>query len=192
MKLVFATNNKHKLSEVIPLLDERFDLLSLEDIKCREDIPEDQDTLEGNASQKAWYIYNRFNKSCFADDTGLEIDTLGGRPGVWSARYAGPQRNARDNMKKVLKEMEGEINRKARFRTVISLIWQGREYQFEGAIEGEIITQPKGSEGFGYDPIFVPEEYRQTFAEMNLLTKNKISHRSRAMKKLVDFLNQHI
>ena len=192
MELIFATNNKHKLSEVVPLLDERFDLLSLEDINCREDIPEDQDTLEGNASQKAWYIYNKYQKSCFADDTGLEIEALKGNPGVISARYAGPQRNAQDNMRKVLEEMKGEKNRNARFRTVISLIWQGKEYQFQGIVEGKIIVQQKGAEGFGYDPIFVPENYLETFAEMELKEKNKISHRSRAINKLVTFLNQHI
>ncbi len=192
MELIFATNNKHKLSEVVPLLDDRFDLLSLEDISCREDIPEDQDTLEGNASQKAWYIYNKYQKSCFADDTGLEIEALKGNPGVISARYAGQQRSAQDNMRKVLEEMKGENNRNARFRTVISLIWQGREYQFEGVVEGSIIAQQKGGEGFGYDPIFIPENHQETFAEMELKEKNKISHRSRAINKLVTFLNQHI
>src|SRR6056297_561856 len=187
MELIFATNNKHKLSEVVPLLDDRFDLLSLEDISCREDIPEDQDTLEGNASQKAWYIYNKYQKSCFADDTGLEIEALKGNPGVISARYAGQQRSAQDNMRKVLEEMKGENNRNARFRTVISLIWQGREYQFEGVVEGSIIAQQKGGEGFGYDPIFIPENHQETFAEMELKEKNKISHRSRAINKLVTF-----
>ena len=192
MELVFATNNNYKLSEVVPLLDNRFELLSLEDVNCQEDIPEDHDTLEKNASQKAWYIYNKYKKSCFADDTGLEIDALDGKPGVWSARYAGPNRSAQDNMRKVLKELDGENNRKARFRTVISLIWKGKEYQFEGVVDGTIITQQKGGEGFGYDPIFVPENYQETFAEMELSVKNKISHRSRAIKELVKFLNKHI
>ncbi len=192
MELVFATNNNYKLSEVVPLLDNRFELLSLEDVNCQEDIPEDHDTLEKNASQKACYIYNKYKKSCFADDTGLEIDALDGKPGVWSARYAGPNRSAQDNMRKVLKELDGENNRKARFRTVISLIWKGKEYQFEGVVDGTIITQQKGGEGFGYDPIFVPENYQETFAEMELSVKNKISHRSRAIKELVKFLNKHI
>ncbi|MBN1987888.1 MAG: non-canonical purine NTP diphosphatase [Bacteroidales bacterium] len=188
-KLVFATNNLHKLQEVQHLLDSRFKLLSLSDIGFTEEIPEDFDTLELNASQKAWHIYNRFGIDCFADDTGLEVDALNGAPGVYSARYAGEQKNPQDNIVKLLAELTGIDNRKARFRTVISLIINGEESLFEGLVEGQILTRKHGEAGFGYDPIFMPDGYNVSFAQMELDAKNAISHRGRAVSKLVSFLN---
>lgn len=188
MELVFATNNKHKLNELQAILGTRFKLLSLKDIGCFEDIPEEQPTLEGNARQKSMYIFQKYNISCFADDTGLEIDALNGEPGVYSARYAGEEKNADANMNKVLDKMAKINNRKARFRTVISLVINGIEKQFEGIVEGKIINEKKGASGFGYDPIFQPEGFEKTFAEMNLEDKNKISHRGRAVEKLVSYL----
>ncbi|MBN1650721.1 MAG: non-canonical purine NTP diphosphatase [Bacteroidales bacterium] len=188
-KLVFATNNKHKLEEVAPLIKSHFELLSLADIACFEEIEEPHDTLIDNAFEKARFIYNRYKMDCFADDTGLEIDALDGRPGVYSARYAGENCSFQDNVKKVLLEMKGQKMRTARFKTVIALILNGREYSFEGVVEGEIIDQQSGTEGFGYDPIFRPNGYAETFAEMSLKEKNKISHRALASKKLIDFLN---
>ena len=188
-KLVFATNNLHKLQEVQHLLDNRFKLLSLSDIGFTEEIPEDFDTLELNASQKAWHIYNRFGIDCFADDTGLEVDALNGAPGVYSARYAGEQKNPQDNIVKLLAELTGVDNRKARFRTVISLIINGNETPFEGVVEGVILTDKHGEAGFGYDPIFMPDGYNVSFAQMELDAKNAISHRGRAVSKLVSFLN---
>lgn len=190
MKLVFATNNQHKLDELQTILSNNIQLVSLKDINVTEDIPETQETLEGNASQKAHYIYEKFGLNCFADDTGLEINALNGAPGVYSARYAGPQREALDNMKKVLKEMHEINERSARFRTVISLIIDGKEAQFEGIVDGEITKERSGAEGFGYDPIFKPTGYQQTFAEMDINEKNKISHRARAVQKLVEYLNK--
>lgn len=190
MKLVFATNNMHKIREIRHYLDNQYELLSLGDINCREELPEEQDTLEGNASQKAWYVYDKFGYNCFADDTGLEIDALGGAPGVYSARYAGENKSADDNIEKVLHMLDKIKNRKARFRTVISLVINGIEHRFEGTVDGEILTVRKGTEGFGYDPVFKPVESDFTFAEMLLPEKNKISHRARAMAKLVEFLNQ--
>lgn len=187
-KLVFATNNAHKLEEIRQILGDDFDILSLKDIHFFDEIPEERDTLEGNASQKAFHIYDRFHINCFADDTGLEIEALDGRPGVYSARYAGPGCSFEDNMNKVLREMEGQSKRKACFRTVISLIVDGKEVQFEGRVDGHISTERKGSQGFGYDPIFVPEGYEQSFAEMDAATKNAISHRGRAVQKLVKYL----
>jgi len=188
MKLVFATNNQHKLEELQAMLGDEIKLLSLKDIGCTEEIPEEQATLEGNAAQKSAYVFEKYGYSCFADDTGLEIEALNGEPGVYSARYAGEEKSAEANMKKVLEKL-GKINsRKARFRTVISLIIKGEENQFEGIVEGEIIEQKRGDSGFGYDPIFRPNGFETTFAEMNLKDKNEISHRGRAVKKLVNYL----
>ena len=188
MKLVFATNNKHKLDELQHLLSDKITLLSLKDIKCFDEIPEDHDTLEENASQKANFIFEKYNIDCFADDTGLEIDALNGSPGVLSARYAGESKDSEANIQKVLKELEGESNRKARFKTIISLIIDEKEYLFEGIVEGEILTEKSGHDGFGYDPIFKPMGYNESFAQMSLMDKNKISHRAKATEKLVEFL----
>lgn len=190
MKLVFATNNRHKLEEISRMLGERFEIVSLEEIGCREEIPEDYETLQENALEKARYVKEHYGYDCFADDTGLEIEALGNRPGVYSARYAGPAKDSQANMRKVLEEMEGERNRKARFRTVIALIWKGREYSFEGEVRGEILTARQGQTGFGYDPIFRPDGYKESFAEMPMDEKNSISHRGKAVKKLVDYLNR--
>lgn len=190
MKLVFATNNKHKLEELQAILGDDFTLLSLKDMECFDEIPEEQPTLEGNASQKAFYIYDKFRMNCFADDTGLEISALNGEPGVFSARYAGEDKNPEANMNKVLEKMAKINNRKARFRTVISLVIDGEEKQFEGIVNGEILTEKRGNLGFGYDPVFKPDGFNQSFAEMNLEIKNKISHRGRAVKKLVDYLKK--
>ncbi len=191
MELVFATNNQHKLMEIQNLLNGNPVLLSLEDIGCREELPEDRETLEDNASQKAWYLYDNYGKSCFADDTGLEIEALNGEPGVYSARYAGPERSAEANMDKVLTMLNKINNRKARFKTVISLVLNGNETRFEGVVEGRILQERKGESGFGYDPIFKPDESNLSFAEMSLSDKNKISHRARAFLKLVEYLNKH-
>ena len=187
MELVFATNNKHKLEELQAILGNEIKLLSLKDIGCTEDIPEEQPTLEGNARQKSFYVFNKYGYNCFADDTGLEIEALNGEPGVYSARYAGDQKDAGDNMNKVLRKLAKINNRKARFRTVISLVLNGMENQFEGIVEGEILYEKRGDSGFGYDPIFRPTGYKETFAEMNLADKNKISHRGRAVEKLVQY-----
>lgn len=189
-ELVFATNNAHKLSEVQHLLGNKFHLLSLKDIRLEEEIPEDYDTLEQNAVQKARYIFDKTHMNCFADDTGLEVEALNGRPGVFSARYAGEGKNPKDNIKKLLKELEGVTNRKARFRTVVALIIENKEYLFEGIVNGQIIETERGTDGFGYDPVFLPDGYSETFAEMNLNQKNLISHRARAVGKLVDFLKK--
>ena len=189
MKLILSTNNLHKLREVREIIGPQVELLSLSDIGFSGDIPEDQNTLEGNASQKAHYIYNKFKENCFADDTGLEVDALGGRPGVYSARYAGEDCSDLDNMEKLLGELDGLSNRRARFRTVISLIIDGEEQQFEGVVEGKITEKMMGSNGFGYDAIFKPEGYDQTFAEMPLSEKNAISHRARAVAKLSEYLS---
>lgn len=191
MELVFATNNQHKLNEIQALLGETIQVLCLNDINCDEDIPETGETLEANALQKSEYIYRRYGVNCFADDTGLEIDALNGEPGVYSARYAGEEKNAEANMEKVLKNLNGQKNRKAKFRTVISLMMDGVEYQFEGVVEGEILESGSGSEGFGYDPIFKPDGYQESFAEMDMTLKNSISHRGRAIVKLIDFLKEH-
>ncbi len=192
MKIIFATNNRHKLDEVRQLTGERFNLVSLEDIGLTGDIPEEFDTLEGNALAKAKYIFNKTGLPTFADDTGLEVEALGGRPGVLSARYAGPGKNDRENMQKILHELIHEKNRKARFRTVIAFIAPGgKEIFFEGIIRGTINTSPRGSQGFGYDPVFIPEGYNKTFAEMDASLKNSISHRSRAFAKFVSYLEKH-
>jgi XTP/dITP diphosphohydrolase len=188
MKLVFATNNKHKLSELQSILGDSFELLSLDDIGCYEEIPEDQPTLEGNSRQKAFYIYDKVGLPCFADDTGLEIEALDGKPGVFSARYAGNDKDSNANMDKVLSQLEKINDRKARFRTVITLIIDGKEILFEGVVEGEITREKRGEGGFGYDPVFVPYGYDKSFAEMKPDDKNRISHRGRAVKKLVRYL----
>lgn len=188
-KFVFATNNAHKLEEVTAILGKRIELLSLKDINCHADIPETADTLEGNALQKAHYIYENYQIDCFADDTGLEVEALNGEPGVYSARYAGNGHNAEANMLKLLQSLEGIENRKAQFRSVFALILDGKEHIFEGIIKGEIIKTRRGTSGFGYDPVFVPEGYKQTFAELGNELKNKISHRAIATNKLCKFLN---
>lgn len=189
-ELVFVTNNLHKLKEISEIIGDEFRIISLAEIGCYDDIPEDAATLEGNASYKARYVYNKYGRDCFADDTGLEIDTLEGRPGVRSARYAGEDCNPENNIRKVLGEMEGQTERQARFRTVISLIRKGIEVQFEGTVEGVILYEKRGKEGFGYDPVFLPDGYQLSFAEMPLEEKNKISHRARATRKLIDHLKR--
>lgn len=188
MKLVFATNNKHKLEEISRLLENRHEIISLEAIGCHDDIPEDHDTLEGNALQKARYVKEHYGYDCFADDTGLEVEALNNRPGVYSARYAGPAKDSLENMKKILMEMQGITNRKACFRTVIALILNGEEHLFEGRVDGEILQEQHGSAGFGYDPIFRPKGFQASFAEMPMDQKNKISHRGKATQKLCEFL----
>lgn len=188
-KLVFATNNAHKLREVAEIVGDGFEIVSLKEIGCHDEIPETADTLEGNALQKARYIHERYGLDCFADDTGLEVDALGGAPGVYSARYAGPGHDSRANMRKLLHELEGIEERKARFRTAIALILDGKERIFEGIVEGSITKEPRGEAGFGYDPLFAPEGHGETFAEMGEELKNTISHRARAVAKLADFLS---
>lgn len=188
--LVFATNNLHKLEEVRDILGGSFRIASLKEIGCTDDIPETADTLEGNALQKARYVKDKFGYDCFADDTGLEVEALGGAPGVFSARYAGPGHGSEANMQKLLKELEGKANRQAQFRTVVALILEGREYTFEGIVRGTILTERRGTAGFGYDPVFVSEGYAETFAEMGSEEKNRISHRARAVQKLADFLHK--
>lgn len=187
-KLVVATNNAHKLEEISAILGNEMELLSLKDIHCNADIPETADTLEGNARQKAMYIHENYGMDCFADDTGLEVEALNGAPGVFSARYAGDGHDSEANMQKLLKELEEKENRKAQFRTAICLIMEGKEYLFEGIVKGHIIEEKRGGAGFGYDPIFVPEGYNQTFAELGNDVKNTISHRARAVEKLCTFL----
>lgn len=189
MKIVFATNNTHKLEEIRRMLRGSHQIVSLAEIGCHEDIPEEQNTLEDNALQKARYIKQHYGYDCFADDTGLEIDALGGRPGVYSARYAGEAKDSEANMRKVLAEMQGHSDRRARFRTVIALILGNEEHLFEGKVEGEILTARQGSAGFGYDPVFRPDGYDRSFAEMDPDTKNSISHRGEATRKLAAFLN---
>ncbi len=191
MKLVFATNNQHKLDEVRKIsAQHNIEIVSLAEIDCHDDIPETADTLDGNALQKAQYIREKFGLDCFADDTGLEVEALDNAPGVYSARYAGPGHDSEANMKKLLKEMEGKENRKARFRTVIALLLGGETHLFEGIVEGSITTEKRGENGFGYDPVFVPQGYDKTFAELGNDVKNKISHRARAVEQLEAFLAQ--
>jgi len=192
VKLVFATQNHNKLREVQALLGDSFQLIDLNELNFHDDIPETQPTIRGNAAQKAWFIYNKFGLSCFADDTGLEVDALNGAPGVYSARYAGPGKNAHENVVKILQELKGKKDRNARFKTVLALILDGKEFFFEGVVEGTILEQERGGDGFGYDPIFRPTGYDQTFAEMPLSLKNVISHRGKAFKALDDFLKQAI
>lgn len=189
MKLVFATANQNKAKEIQALIPDSIEILSLNDIHCTEEIPETQPTIEGNASQKAFYVFEKYQQNCFADDTGLEIEALNGQPGVISAMYAGESKNANDNMDKVLSEMKGIGNRKARFKTVISLVINGKELQFEGVVNGTILTEKRGGSGFGYDPIFLPDGSSKSFAEMELSEKNMISHRAIAVNKLVTHLN---
>ena len=189
-KFVFATNNAHKLEEVTAILGDKIELLSMKDIHCHADIPETADTLEGNALLKARYIFENYNMDCFADDTGLEVEALNGAPGVYSARYAGDAHLSEANMRKLLQDMEGIENRKAQFRTVFALIINGKEHLFEGIVKGEITKHRCGSSGFGYDPVFIPEGYTQTYAEMGNTLKNKISHRALATNKLCNFLSK--
>lgn len=189
-KLVFATNNLHKLTEIKAILGEQIDILSLNDINCHVDIPETANTLEGNAKMKAEYIYNHYHLDCFADDTGLEVKALNGAPGIYSARYAGEGHDSQANMKKLLENLKGITNREAQFRTAICLIEGGEEHLFEGLVKGKIIEEKRGEAGFGYDPVFVPDGYDQTFAELGEGIKNQISHRARAVKKLCDYLKK--
>ena len=189
-KLVFATNNAHKLAEVRAILSPEYTIISLADLDCNEDIPETATTLEGNSLLKAKYVYDKFGFDCFADDTGLEVDALNGEPGVYSARYAGEENNSHENMRKVLSLLGDNKNRAACFRTVISLIQGGNTTLFEGKIEGVIISKPLGKSGFGYDPIFVPNNYVLSFAQLSAEEKNRISHRAMAVQKLVDYLEQ--
>lgn len=190
-KLVFATNNAHKLKEIRAILGNSIEILSLADIHCHADIPETADTLEGNARQKSRYVYEHYGLDCFADDTGLEVESLGGAPGVYSARYAdGQEHDSQANMNKLLKEMEEKNNRKAQFRTIISLIEKGEERQFEGIVKGQITKEKRGESGFGYDPIFQPDGYDTTFAELGSDIKNRISHRARAVAALCDYLTK--
>ena len=186
--LIFATNNKHKLEEVRQLLDGKVNIRSLEEVGLAGDIPETSNTLKGNALQKASWVWERMHVDCFADDTGLDVEALDGRPGVYSARYAGEHCSFADNVNKMLGEMDGKENRKACFRTVICLIEEGEPRYFEGRVDGEILKERYGEEGFGYDPIFRPEHYAVSFAEMPLDVKNRISHRGRAVKQLVEYL----
>ncbi len=186
--LVFATNNPHKLQEVRQILGDRFEIKGLSDIGCDVDIPETADTLEGNAMQKAKYVKEHYGLDCFADDTGLECTALDGAPGIRSARYAGENHDSEANMRKLLENLKEKSDRSAQFRTVIALLYQGEEHLFEGVVRGGIITEHKGTQGFGYDPVFVPEGYNTTFAEMTAEEKNSISHRGRAVAKLAAFL----
>ncbi|MDR2927327.1 MAG: non-canonical purine NTP diphosphatase [Cytophagaceae bacterium] len=190
MQLVFATHNEHKLRELQDILGCKTELLSLNDLNINEEIEETGCTLKENALIKAQFVYRRFRKDVFADDTGLEIDALNGEPGVFSARYAGDDKNAVKNMQKVINLMAGAKNRKARFKTVIALIVEGREYFFEGIVNGKILDAPAGNCGFGYDPVFMPDGYPCTFAQMDSETKNSISHRGKAVRQLIDFINK--
>ena len=189
MKLVFATNNQNKMMEVQKLIPNHIQLLSLKDIGCIEDVPETQITIKGNAIQKAQFIKENYGYSCFADDTGLEVEALNGEPGVFSARYAGEQRDANDNINKLLTDLQNKSNRKAQFKTVIALQINDQLHTFTGICKGEIIKEKKGDSGFGYDPIFQPNGYNKTFAEMDLSLKNRIGHRGKAVVKLVEFLS---
>lgn len=189
-KIVFATNNAHKLSEIRSILGDEYEILSLRDINCDVDIPETASTLEGNAEIKVRYIKEHFGYDCFADDTGLEVDALNGAPGVFSARYAGQEHDSLKNMNLLLKNMSDKTYRKARFRTVIALLIDNQLTLMDGVVEGEITLQPQGDNGFGYDPIFSPEGFDVTFAQMDSSIKNKISHRARATEKLIEYLNQ--
>jgi XTP/dITP diphosphohydrolase len=188
MTLCFATNNQHKLQEVRSILGDSFTILSLSDIGCREELPEDHDTLEENSRQKAEYVWHRYHHSCFADDTGLEVLALNDAPGVYSARYAGPQRDSAENIRLLLYNLGDQVNRQARFRTSVTLVLEGKVHSFEGVVEGHITEAPAGEGGFGYDPVFVPAGHRQTLAEMPAEQKNAISHRARAVEKLASFL----
>lgn len=188
-KLCFATNNPHKLQEIQAILGDSFELLSLKDINCTEELPETGSTIEANSLEKAQYVYDHYQVDCFADDSGLEVDALNGEPGVDSAHYAGPQRSHADNINLLLQNLGNQTNRNARFKTVITLVQKGEVHQFEGIIDGKILTNKKGTEGFGYDPVFMPEGFDRTFAEMSLDEKGQISHRARAFQKLITFLS---
>lgn len=188
MDIVFATHNRHKSEEACQILGPRWTLRNLHDLGQTEEIPETADTLQGNALQKAQFVYDKYHLSCFADDTGLEVEALNGAPGVYSARYAGEHCSFADNVNKLLHEMQGKTNRRACFKTVVALILDGEAHFFEGRVDGTIIENPRGGEGFGYDPVFVPDGFNETFAEMSAEQKNKISHRGRAMAKLIEFL----
>jgi XTP/dITP diphosphohydrolase len=190
MQLCFATNNKHKIEEVAFAINNKITILSLSDIGCFEELPETRDTLEGNSLQKAEYVFDHFSIPCFADDTGLEVDALQNAPGVYSARYAGSQRNSNDNIELLLKNLTGLSNRNAQFRTIITLIGLSKIHTFEGIVKGTISTEKKGAGGFGYDPIFIPNGYDRSFGEMSLDDKNQISHRAIAIGKLINFLAQ--
>lgn len=191
MELIIATNNAHKVTEIKNGLPKHISVKSLKEVGITEEIPEEQDTLEGNALQKARYIYEKYQKNCFADDTGLEVEALDGAPGVYSARYAGENCSFEDNVLKILSEMQGKTNRHACFRTVIALIIDGKEYLFEGKVSGSITKDKLGNNGFGYDPVFLPDGYCITFAEMELEQKNNISHRGQAVVKLLKFLSDY-
>lgn len=191
MKLVFATNNKHKLEEVRAIVGDCVDILSLNDINCNDEIPETADTLQGNALIKARYIYEKYGVDCFADDTGLEVEILNGAPGVYSARYAGEECNSEANMQKLLHNLTGKSERRAQFRTVIALIINGEEKLFNGVVKGYISTEKLGDSGFGYDPIFIPEGFSQSFAQMSSEMKNSISHRYRATEQLSNYLKEN-
>lgn len=188
--LIFATGNAHKLREVRSMLPGGFEVKSLKEMGVNEALPETQDTIEGNAVQKANFIFQRKSLNCFAEDTGLEVDALDGAPGVYSARYAGPEKDARANMEKLLRQLHGVAGRGAQFKTVIALILSGTLHRFEGIVRGEIIQEPRGTKGFGYDPVFRPEGYDQTFAELGDGVKNSISHRAIALKKMIEFFNK--
>ena len=190
MKIVFATNNPNKILEIQSMLPDNIEIISLESIDCLEDIPETSNTIEGNAIQKANYVLEKYGFDCFADDTGLEVQELNNEPGVFSARYAGEQRNANDNMDKLLSNLENKSNRNAQFKTVICLNLKGKKHLFTGIAKGEITKQKSGIGGFGYDPIFRPDGFQETFAEISLELKNEISHRGKATKQLIEFLNQ--
>ena len=192
MKLIFASHNAHKATEIQRILPTSIEIKTLSDLNYMEEIPENEATIEGNSQFKARYVYDAFGENCFADDTGLEINYLNGRPGVHSARYAGEHRDSNDNMNKVLDEMALISDRIAQFKTVITLYWEGEEFQFEGVVRGTIARNKTGSEGFGYDPIFIPEGESRSFAEMTLEEKNQFSHRARAIEKLVAFINKRL
>lgn len=192
MDIIFATHNQHKTEEARAIAGNVLTIRNLHDMGCEEEIPETADTLSGNALQKARFVAERYAADCFADDTGLEIEALDGRPGVYSARYAGEHCSFSDNVQKVLRELQGVTNRRACFKTVIALIWQGETYLFEGRVDGYIDTEPHGEGGFGYDPVFVPDGYTQSFAELPAEVKNDISHRGAAMRKLMDFLREKV
>jgi XTP/dITP diphosphohydrolase len=190
MRLCFATNNLHKIEEVNEMLGQSFELLSLSAINCHHELPENQDTLEGNSLEKAQYVWNNYHINCFADDTGLEVEALNGEPGVYSARYAGLHRSSEDNIDLLLLKLQGVQNKNARFRTSITLILNGSIHQFEGIVQGKIIESRQGEKGFGYDPVFMPDGHSNTFAQMSIIEKNSIDHRGKAVKAMVNFLKQ--
>jgi len=191
MELIFATHNQHKTEEAREIAASYIQIKNLKDVGCFEEIPETADTLSGNALQKVCFVFERYHVNCFADDTGLEVEALDGRPGVYSARFAGEHCSYQDNVDKLLLEMKGKTNRKACFKTVIALVLDGKEYLFEGRVDGQIIEDQRGVSGFGYDPVFLPDGFDRTFAEMSEEEKNSISHRGRAVRKMMDFLKNH-